>query len=185
MKHAEIERLLPVVIQRAQPAGSPLAAVIDAMEALQEPAEEVLTQLVAFFDPRRCPPHFLTMLAHWVNLDHLYPRREAEVGGLDWTARPAPMAEGRLRELIASAPELAQLRGTAQGLKKFLEITVGMSFAIEETVADAAGAVIPFHVRIVAPTDAQAQRELINRIVELEKPAHVTYELVFRDSADH
>lgn len=185
MKHADIASLLPVVIQRAQPAGSPLAAVIDAMEALQEPAEEILTELVSFFDPRRCPPQFLTMLAHWVNLDHLYPRSEAELGNLDWTARPAPMADGRLRELIANASELAQLRGTAQGLKRFLEVTVGMLFAIEETVANAAGAVIPFHVRIVAPAGAQAQHELINRIVELEKPAYVTYELVFRDSADH
>ena len=133
-------------------------------------------------DPRRCDPRFLTMLAHWVNLDRLYPRRNDADAGPDWTIGQAPIHEGRLRELIALAASLAQQRGTASGLKAFLETAIGTPFEIDEAVADKPGAQIPFHVRIVAAEAVRAQRDLITRIVELEKPAHVTFELVFRDS---
>jgi phage tail-like protein len=184
MKHSEIERLLPSVIQRAQPPGSPLAAVLDVMETLHEPVERTLAGLVACFNPRSCDTRFIMMLAHWVNLDRLYASDEVSDQGPDWTPRPAPIALGRLRELIAAAPKLAGLRGTTGGLKSFVEIATGLKVAIDEAVTTEDGKRTPFHVRIVAPMEGQAHRELITRIVELEKPAYVTYELVFRDSAD-
>jgi phage tail-like protein len=179
MRHSEIERLLPRVFQRAKPPGSPLAALLDVMEALHEPAEAILAELVGCFDPRRADERFLTMLAHWVNLDRLYPASESNEPGPDWRTRAAPLPPGRLRELIATAPRLAQLRGTARGLEIFLEIAIGMPFTLDEAVTTESGAVVPFHVRITAPAQAQPQHELIARIIELEKPAYVTFDLVF------
>jgi Phage tail protein (Tail_P2_I) len=151
------------------------------MEGLHEPAEQILSNLVDCFNAYRCDERFLTMLAYWVNLDALYPRREADEQGIDWRARAAPLPEGRLRELIAMAPLFAQLRGTARGMKLFLEVAIGLPFAIEETVAAERGKTIPFHIRVVAPPEAQPQRDLITRIIELEKPAYVTFELSFGD----
>lgn len=181
MRHSELERLLPAVLQRAKPPGSPLAAVLDVMEALHGPSERVLAELASIFDPRRCDERFLTMLAHWVHLERILPPADGAETDIDWRPRDMPMAPGRLRALISAAPWLARMRGTARGLMSFLEIAVGERFAIEEQVIDERGVLVPFHVRIAAPAGAEGMRELIVRIIELEKPAHVTYELVFGD----
>jgi P2-related tail formation protein len=157
--------------------------VLDVIETLQEPIEKVRAGLVAYFDPRRCDARFLPMLVHWVNLDRLYPQRGAADLGPDWTIGPAPLPEGRMRELVALAASLAQQRGTAPGLKAFLETAFAAPFEIDEAVVDERRRPIPFHVRILAPAAVRAQRELITRIIELEKPAYVTFELVFGDSA--
>jgi phage tail-like protein len=180
MKRAEIERLLPAVFQRAQPEGSPLAALLDVMEEMHAPSERVLEQLVTFFNPRWTEERFLTMLAHWVNLHRIYPQQPFGAPSLDWSSRITAMEPGHLRELIAEAAALAQLRGTALGLRRFLEIATGQQpFELDEAVVDEHGETVPFHVRVIAPQQARVQRELIERIVELEKPAYVTYEIVF------
>jgi hypothetical protein len=46
-------------------------------------------------------------------------------------------------------------------------------------VLNADGKVKSFHIRITAPSELAGHRILIQRIVELEKPAYVTYELEF------
>jgi hypothetical protein len=50
-------------------------------------------------------------------------------------------------------------------------------------VAGKDGLPVPFHVRVVAPEAAKSQRELVERIVALEKPAYVTWELAFEAGA--
>ena len=50
---------------------------------------------------------------------------------------------------------------------------------IHEEVLDTNGRPRPFHVRIVAPAAALPHRALVERIIESEKPAHVTYDLEF------
>ena len=93
-----------------------------------------------------------------------------------------PAGTGRLREVIAAAAYLSKWRGTAQGLLRFLETATGIDgFRIEEQVLDANGEHRPFHIRVRSPASAQAYRPLIERIVEMEKPAYVTYELQFDD----
>ncbi len=181
MRHSELERLLPAVFQRAKLPGSPLAAVLDVMEALHEPSERALAELASIFDPRRCDERFLTMLAHWVHLERIFPPGEGPSADIDWLPRATPIAPGRLRELISAAPWLARMRGTARGLVSFLELAIGDRFSLEEQITDEHGVLVPFHVRIVAPAGAESMRELIVRIIELEKPAHVTYELAFGD----
>jgi len=156
MRSSEIQRLLPGVFQRTLgEGGTPLAAALEAMSALQAPSEAVLQDLDAFFDPRRTPERFVPLLARWMDLE------------VALNAAP-----GRLRELIAAAFDLAQWRGTARGLVRFLEIATGVTgFQVEERVR-------PFHVRVTVPAEAAGLRPLVEQIVEREKPASVTYELV-------
>jgi hypothetical protein len=87
---------------------------------------------------------------------------------------------GRLRELIAQAAFLSQWRGTSRGLLRFLEAATGVQgFAIDEQVPGPDGLPRPFHLRVRAPQTTKPYSVLIERIIEIEKPAYVTYELAF------
>lgn len=180
MKSSEIERLLPAVYQRAATPGSPLRALLDAMETLHEPDEAVLAGIDTFFDPRRTAVAYLPMLSYWVNLDFLFRPPPPDAAGSPWSERPLPTAPGYLRELIASAAYLSQWRGTAPGLARFLEIATGLTgFTIDEAVPGSDGQPVPFHIRVRAPAAAQPHAELIERIIERQRPAYVTSELEF------
>ncbi|GHO58442.1 phage tail protein [Ktedonobacter robiniae] len=176
MKRTDIERLLPEVFQRAIEGGSPLLTLLEVMEALPAPDEAVLDQLDAFFDPYRAPDAFVPFLASWVDLERFLqgvPATSATQAAPSW-----PSGMGRLRELIAAVPFLAQWRGTAKGLLRFLETATGVQgFTIEEQVPGSDGLPRPFHLRVRAPHEAAPYRAMIEQIIESEKPAYVTYEL--------
>jgi len=87
---------------------------------------------------------------------------------------------GRLRELAAAGVQLSRWRGTARGLLLFLSTATGRKdFEVEERVAGPNGLPRPFHIRVSAPAELAAHRPMLERIIELEKPAYVTYELHF------
>lgn len=179
MKRTEIELLLPGVFQRAVREGTPLFALLEAMEALQTPDEAVLDHLDAYFDAYRTPGAFVPFLASWVDLDWLL----LEVPG-STSAASLPVELGRLREVVAAATFLAQWRGTAKGLLRFLEMATGIQgFAIEEQVPGPDGLPRPFHMRVLVPSEAARYQVIIERIIESEKPAYVTYELQVGDDA--
>jgi phage tail-like protein len=163
MRSEEIRRLLPAVFQWAVVPGSPMAALLDAMETLHRPTEARLATLDEILDPRRAPEPFVRMLAEWVNLD-------LEVTtGVD-----------RLRALVASAVALSRWRGSARGLLGFLEAATGTTgFEIDEDVREG-GQIRPFHIRVSAPAPLRDHEDMIERIIRLEKPAYVTHELQFR-----
>jgi phage tail-like protein len=176
MKRNEIESLLPEVFRRTIRPGDPLFALLEVMEVLHAPSEEVLTALDAYFDPYRTPDTFVPYLARWVDLERFL------MGELEGGALPAvhsfPPGLGRLRELIAAAAFLSKWRGTARGLLRFLETATGVQgFEIDEQVPGPDGRPRPFHIRVKVPGAARRYRELIERIVEMEKPAYVTFEL--------
>jgi phage tail-like protein len=180
MKSSEIEALLPGVFQRTIRPGSPLDALLQVMEAMQAPSEEVLRDLDAFFNPYRTPDRFVPFLARWVDLERLLvdDPQAYRAGDLP----PIPSGLGRLRTLIASAAELSRWRGTPHGLQRFLEIATGLpGFAIDEQVPGQDGLPRPFHIRVRAPAGAAAYRVLIERIVSMEKPAYVTSEIQFSE----
>ena len=124
MKRAEIEQLLPSIFQRTAKPGSPLVAVLETMEALHGPSEEVLGRLDEFFNPRRTRDDFVPLLARWLDLAFLL---ETPGGDKLKTRSSATISSGlgRLRELVASAAELSKWTGTAQGLRRFLQIATG------------------------------------------------------------
>jgi len=176
MRRNEMARLLPGVYQLAlEPvdtsglgADTRLAAALDAMEQLHDPCEQKLDILDSYIDPRRAPDEFVTYLAGWVDLDWL-------TGGRVTTG------PGRLRELVAEAMTLSRWRGTARGLKRFLIAATGVSdITIDEAPAGADGRPRPFHIRITVPATLEGHATLIQRIVEAEKPASVTYEVAYQ-----
>lgn len=178
MKHQEIKQLLPEVFQRTDQTGSALYGLLEAMETLTDPAEEIISQVPLYFNPYTTPEKFLPFLASWVDLDRFFPAfKNQSIPELD--AFQA-LGTGRLRELIIAATQLSRLRGTAAGLQLFLETATGLKgFKIDENVLPANNNVLPFHIRISAPNSAQQHSALIERIIEQEKPAYVTYNLEF------
>jgi phage tail-like protein len=173
MLRPSIERLLPAVYQRAALPGGVLAALLDAMETLHAPTEEALTAVEDLFHPYRTPDRLVPFLARWVALDHVLPRSRAGVTAAADEVSRLPIPIGRLRELVADAAGLAQRRGTATGLRMFLEKAMGVAgFSVEEPAGR------PFHVVVRVPPAAAHQIELVRRIVALEKPAAITCEVL-------
>ncbi len=190
MKHTEIKKLLPSVMQRSMtnnslPNGidgnkgsSVLNTFIELMEKMHTPTEDLLDNLHNVFNPRQVPERFLPMLAHWTNLINLFQPDKAGSEPSFWKERTLPTEPGYLRELIAMSVEISQWRGTNYGLKKVLQMATGISnFNIKETDK-------PFHIQVGVPEEAQKYWELIQRIVEQEKPAHITAEVFIANSED-
>jgi phage tail-like protein len=177
MKKGQIKRLLPSVYQGTALPGNPLFAILDVMETLHAPCEQALDRLHENFDPNCAPDGFVPYLASWVDLEVLL-----DVPPKD-SSSPTPSLStgtGRLRELTGAAVTLSQWRGTRKGLSSFLEIATGAKgFVVDEEVRGDDGKLKPFHVRVTVPGELAEHRSLIERIVELEKPAYVTYELEF------
>lgn len=176
MTREEISRLLPLVFQRTNNPGSPLAALLAVMESLHAPSEQILQDIDSVFDPIRTRPEFVPLLARWVDLSWTFDRHaldpveQGEEG-------PLSTGLGRLRELVAAAPHLAQWRGTRHGLVRFLETATGITgFQIHDGPTGSEGA---FHLVVRAPDEAVRHRALVERIIEVEKPAYVTYDLQF------
>ena len=180
MKHTEIKKLLPSVMQRSMAnnvlhdaiggnkGSSVLNTFIEVMEKMHRPTENLLDNLHDVFNPRQVPERFLPMLAHWTNLINLFQPDKAGSEPSFWKERTLPTEPGYLRELIAMSVEISQWRGTNYGLKKVLQMATGISnFSIKETDK-------PFHIEVGVPEEAQKYWELIQRIVAQEKPAHIT-----------
>jgi phage tail-like protein len=171
MNQDGIKTLLPSMFRQAAGIGSPLSSIFGVMEGLHETTEDILGSLHAVFDPLRTPEQFVPFLAKWVDLDWITGEGSF------------PMDTGRFRELIAIAWYLSQWRGSARGLLLFLETATGVQgFSIRENLTDGKGKVIPFHIEVAVPAEASPQLHLIERIIENEKPAYVTYAVSIIDS---
>ncbi len=175
MKRTEIERLLPGIFQQTIRPGGLLAALLNTMETLHAPSEAVLENLERYFDPYRTPDAFVPYLAGWVDLETLLVGVTEEPN-----AATFPTGTGQLRELVAAAAFISRWRGTRKGLLRFLETATGtLGFEIDEQVPDENGVLRPFHLHVRAPQTTQAHQGLIEQVIELEKPAYVTYTLEF------
>ena len=180
MKKGRIKQLLPSVFQRTVQPGNPLFAILDLMETMHAPSEAALDDLEANFNAHRAPDAFVPYLASWLDLEVLldFPPKERSASTTSLST-----GLGRLRELTRGAASLSKWRGTQKGLCLFLETATGTKgFKVDEQVPGKDGKVIPFHLRVTAPSDLSRHSTLIQRIIELEKPAYVTYELNFGTS---
>jgi phage tail-like protein len=177
MKTAQIKRLLPSIYQSAADQRTPLTSILEIMEQMHAPAESILDQLEIYFDPRRAPEEFVPYLASWVDLEPVLDIPKSR----DKTRLPTlSTGIGRLRELTAAAVTLSKWRGTRKGLLLFLETATGTTnFKVEESTLGPDGKPRPFHIHITAPAESLPHRTLVQRIIELEKPAYVTYDLDF------
>lgn len=175
MNRTDIGRMLPEVFQRTLAEGTPLDALLQVMEDLHAPSEDVLMELDGYFDPRRTPDAFVPFLARWVDLERVLLQAAPHYYGPAPMDSPIQSGLGRLRELVASAAYLSMWRGTVTGILRFLEVATGIGgYTVEEQFSGR-----PFHVRFIGPAEAEPFAAMLTRIIEMEKPAYVTFELAF------
>jgi phage tail-like protein len=171
-QEAIVERLPDVFKQAASGDGNPLAAVLGVMEELHERDEDILAGFGRYVDPRRTTDEFVPYLAAWV--DYAWLLLDPPDNPYADVERPFAGGLGRLRELVASAASESKWRGTSVGLIRMLERATGVQgYRVEETVTDDLKQPLPFRVRVIAPRSAEHYLDLVGRIVEHEKPAHV------------
>ncbi|MFI2564245.1 phage tail protein [Paenarthrobacter sp. NPDC018779] len=164
---SKLLRVLPEVFQVAADTSPPMQALLAVAEDMHAPVREVLDRIHTVPDPGRAPASLIPFLSRWVDLDWLtLPGPESSRSG------GIPVA--RQRDLIAAAAQLSARRGTVDGLTRFLHLATGVAGFGVESVPGA------FHIKVLVPTAAADQLELVGRIVKGVKPAHVTDELVVR-----
>ena len=145
-----------------------------------EGLEETIAQIASLFDARETPEEFIPWLAGWVAL------------GLraDWTV-------AQKRDFLAKIVPLYRRRGTKENLAELLRIYTGLTpvitgvddtefqIGVHSTIGkDTQIEGSPphrFRVRATMPQAApalkQRQIQIANALIELQKPAHTTYEL--------
>jgi phage tail-like protein len=171
-------RYLPAVYDRDEFMGRFLML----FESFWKPIDGQLEMLPFYFDPRLTPSDLLPWLAAWLNLvlDERWPERKR-------------------RELLRSAIILYRKRGTKLGLQKYLEIYTGVepqiieyranNFALGPEARLGFGIALgtanqPHTFKVVlqlpeaaSPDDETTRRQIVEAIIEAEKPAHTAYVL--------
>ena len=144
-------------------------------EDILGPIEHMIDNMNLHFDPMMAPDQFLPWLASWVDLalDQRWP-------------------VDKRRELIRSAVQLYQWRGTRRGLREYLRIYTGGDPVITEhfggirlgeesrlgwntVMGDGLDHCITVTLEVEDPSLIDADR--VKAIIEVEKPAHVAYRL--------
>jgi phage tail-like protein len=172
VKQALILDRLPDVFKVGATPDNPLLALVGVMEELHARDEDILSGFGAYLDPRRTTDPFVPYLAAWVDLAWLLVDPPDDPYAEPGT--PFPGGLGALRELVSGAAQAAKWRGTAAGLVRMLETATGkQGYQVDESVTDRAGRQLPFHIRVLVPAEAARFLNLVKRIVEHEKPAHV------------
>ncbi len=182
MERHKIAQLLPEIFQRTLPPSfysrTPptdktlgqnhigiLGTLLFVMEQMHAPSEKVLQDLATYFDADTVSEAFIPFLAYWVDKDIL----------LD-DDRNFPDGTNRLRDLILASVELSKMRGTRIGLRNYLALATGLQndqIIITESVERS------FHFMVKCPNVDKNIKKLIKKIIELEKPANVTYEISY------
>lgn len=161
-------------------------------ESFHAPISQQIRQIPYIFDPSVTPPDMLPWLASWLglSLDPAWP-------------------ESQRRALLKAARRLYQKRGTAAGLREYLEIYTGGEVQIIEhradnfvvrSRADLGNSIalgrgnrphtftvivrLPPDVRGDGTQDQEWQRR-ISGIIDKEKPVHTTYTLHIETLQDH
>lgn len=159
---------LPALYQAKDPFALGLAAAFDRVLA---PVFASLDNFEAYLDPNVAPPDFLDWLAGWVAV---------ELEG-SWTLE-------RRREFVARATALHRVRGTAHGLKRYLEVITGGEVEVEESGGTAwstvAGEPFPGRAGFEVAVTFQADGALtigtdhLDALVAAAKPANVRHRVV-------
>lgn len=145
--------------------------------------EKKIDGLAAFFDPQETPKDFLPWLAKWTAF-----------------SLRADLNPTKQRHFLEKIIQFYRWRGTKKNLQDLLELfTVGVPDVNEAAAADmqigvhstigkdtyiSGGQQHFFYVNISLPrADPQVQlrqREIAKAIIDLEKPAHTSYELIVK-----
>lgn len=129
-------------------------------ESVLTPIEWNVDNFDLYLDPKTAPPDFLPWLADWFSITF----------DSSWSVE-------QKRELLIEANQIFARRGTAWALARVLEIYTGY----EPEILDLEKDQDPFTFTIKLPvTEKEVDRQLIERIVDANKPAHTSYNLLFK-----
>jgi phage tail-like protein len=123
-------------------------------QSIWEPLEYRQDHMDMYFDPLTAPEPFLRWLAEWLGV---------AVTGVS--------EEGRLRMLLGEAVELYRWRGTRYGLTRMIEVCTGLTPIVAESPSNPA----ILRIRVQVPAEANVDRDTIERLVKVNKPAHTGY----------
>ncbi len=135
-----------------------LARYLLIFESIFGPIERTVDNIPHYFDAGLAPSDVLPWLGSWLGLalDERWP-------------------DARRRELIASAAELYRWRGTRRGLSEFIRLYTGITPEITEPtlseVSSSRDLAYRFTVRLTVPADVVLDRDLLEQIIDAEKPA--------------
>ncbi len=135
-------------------------------EEMLAPLDRQIANLPAYFDPDTTTEEMLTWLAEWV--------------GIVFDDR-VPVE--RRREAVNNAVRIYRRRGTRSGLADFIESVTGTRPEIEEpTLAELSrdsSLAFSFTVKMTVPADSPIEEDLVQRVIDMQKPAFAASTLVF------
>lgn len=164
MTPREVLAILPEIYERSHRERGPLDALLHAMADMLDPVERHMEQLPRAFDPAAARDPFVEMLAEWCGLCTAPSRLPRSLLG--------QVSSERLRRFVGAASFLARHRGTAIGLETALRLALDPVEVAVEVDPD-----VPHHI-VVTLHGSAAHEELAKHVVECEKPAHTTYDIV-------
>lgn len=162
MKESRLLKYLPDIYQGRDDVEF-MRDFLGIFETIWGPLEQQIDHLYAYFDPRLTPAEFLPWLSTWVGL-------VLENIPEEWQ-----------RELLGKAVWLYQRRGTADALREHLRICLNLNPKVID-IQDRGNGIVAhtFRVTITIPIsdDKEQLKQLADRIIQAEKPAHTNYELI-------
>ena len=136
-----------------------MARFLAIFESTAAPIEWNVDNFDLFLHPATAPAGFLPWLANWFSISF----------DPTWT-------EEQRRTLLSEAHEIYARRGTRGALARVLQIYTGL----EPEILDLEDEGDPFTFTVKLPlNEADADRDLLERIVDANKPAHTNYRLLF------
>lgn len=127
-------------------------------EHILSPIDRTIENIPDYFDPELAPPDVVTWLGSWLGL-----------------VLDARWPDDRRRDVVRAAPELFRWRGTRRGLAHFLRLYTGLEPEIIEPslrdIANDRNRAYRFTVRLRVGRRSELSRQLVETIIETEKPA--------------
>lgn len=127
-------------------------------EHILSPVDRTIENIPDYFDPEIAPPDVVSWLGSWLVL-----------------VLDARWPDERRRDVVKAAPELFRWRGTKRGLSHFLRLYTGVEPAIIEPslrdIANDRNQAYRFSVRLRVGRRSGLSRQLVESIIETEKPA--------------
>ncbi|MFZ0545333.1 MAG: phage tail protein I [Candidatus Promineifilaceae bacterium] len=138
-----------------------MARFLAIFESILTPVEWQVDNFDLYLNPETTPEGFLPWLANWFSITF----------GPGWTVE-------QQREMLAEAHAIYARRGTKWALSRVLEIYTDKSPEILDGVEENED---PFTFTVKIPlTTKEVNRELIEQIIDANKPAHTNYKLLFK-----
>jgi phage tail-like protein len=132
-----------------------LTRFLQIFEAIWEPLEQRQDHIAMFFSPRTCPASWLPWYASWFDL-----KLESH------------LPEARVRALLAETIDIYRWRGTAYGLTRVIEVTLGLHAEITERPSEPN----VFRVAVRLPRNAGPDViAVLHGLLNAHKPAHTGY----------